>query len=65
MKEKFHDATTSIEARLAKVELTMADAQGMNLIEQSIEKGFEGFKGTNPRPQRRRANFTSSTNITQ
>ena len=41
-KDKSHDALSNMEARLAKVELAMADTwEGIDLIEQGMEKGLE------------------------
>ena len=41
-KDKSRDAVANMEARLAKVELAMADTQeGLDLIEQGMEKGLE------------------------
>ena len=42
MKDKSRDAIANVEARLAKVELAMADTrEGVDLIEQGMEKGLE------------------------
>ena len=44
-KDKSHDALANIEARLAKVELAMADTrEGLDLIEQGMEKGLEDLR---------------------
>ena len=41
-KDKSHDAITNMEARLAKMELAMADTwEGVDLIEQGMKKGLE------------------------
>ncbi|KAL6327866.1 hypothetical protein AAG906_026545 [Vitis piasezkii] len=41
-KDKSRDAVANMEARLAKVELAMADTrEGLDLIEQGMEKGLE------------------------
>ena len=41
-KDKSRDAVANMEARLAKVELAMADTrEGVDLIEQGMEKGLE------------------------
>ena len=41
-KDTSHDVVANMEARLAKVELTMADTrEGLDLIEQGMEKGLE------------------------
>ena len=41
-KDKSRDAITNMKARLAKVELAMADTrEGVDLIEQGMEKGLE------------------------
>ena len=40
-KDKSRDAITNMKARLAKVELAMADTrEGVDLIEQGMEKGL-------------------------
>ncbi|RVW76416.1 hypothetical protein CK203_056599 [Vitis vinifera] len=45
MKDKSPDAITNMEARLAKVELAMADTrEGVDLIEQGMEKGLEDLR---------------------
>ncbi|RVX18884.1 hypothetical protein CK203_006867 [Vitis vinifera] len=44
-KDKSRDALANIEARLAKVELAMADTrEGVDLIEQGMEKGLEDLR---------------------
>ena len=44
-KDKSHDVVGNMEARLAKVELAMADTrEGLNLIEQGMEKGLEDLR---------------------
>ncbi|KAJ9682540.1 hypothetical protein PVL29_018458 [Vitis rotundifolia] len=44
-KDKSRDAISNMEARLAKVELAMADTrEGVDLIEQGMEKGLEDLK---------------------
>ena len=44
-KDKSHDAIANMEARLAKVELAMADTrEGLDLIEQGMEKGLKDLK---------------------
>ena len=44
-KDKSRDAVANMEARLAKVELAMADTQeGLDLIEQGVEKGLEDLR---------------------
>ena len=44
-KDNSRDAIANIEARLAKVELAMADTrEGLDLIEQGMEKGLEDLK---------------------
>ena len=44
-KDKSRDAIANMEARLAKVELAMADTwEGLDLIEQSMEKGLEDLR---------------------
>ena len=44
-KDKCHDAISNIEARLAKVDLAMADTrEGVDLIEQGMEKGLEDLR---------------------
>ncbi|KAJ9692901.1 hypothetical protein PVL29_011823 [Vitis rotundifolia] len=44
-KDKSHDAISNMEARLAKVELAMADTrEGVDLIEQGMEKGLEDLR---------------------
>ena len=44
-KDKSCDALANMEARLAKVELAMADTrEGVDLIEQGMEKGLEDLK---------------------
>ena len=45
-KDKSRDALANMEARLAKVELAMADTrEGVDLIEQGMEKGLEDLRG--------------------
>ena len=44
-KDKSHNAIANMEARLAKVELAMADTrEGVDLIEQGMEKGLEDLR---------------------
>ena len=44
-KDKSLDAIANIEARLAKVELAMADTrEGLDLIEQGMENGLEDLR---------------------
>ncbi|KAL6327533.1 hypothetical protein AAG906_021624 [Vitis piasezkii] len=44
-KDKSRDAVANMEARLAKVELAMADTrEGLDLIKQGMEKGLEGLR---------------------
>ena len=44
-KDKSRDVIANMEARLAKVELAMADTwEGLDLIEQSMEKGLEDLR---------------------
>ncbi|KAJ9678514.1 hypothetical protein PVL29_020638 [Vitis rotundifolia] len=44
-KDKSRDAISNMEARLAKVELAMADTrEGVDLIEQGMEKGLEDLR---------------------
>ncbi|XP_034677811.1 uncharacterized protein LOC117908316 [Vitis riparia] len=44
-KDKSRDTMANIEARLAKVELAMADTrEGVDLIEQGMEKGLEDLR---------------------
>ena len=44
-KDKSHDAIANMEARLAKVELAMADTrEGLDLIKQGMEKGLEDLR---------------------
>ena len=44
-KDKSRDSIANMEARLAKVELTMADTrEGVDLIEQSMEKGSKDLR---------------------
>ena len=44
-KDKSCDAIANMEARLAKVELAMADTQeGVDLIKQGMEKGLEDLR---------------------
>ncbi|KAJ9693691.1 hypothetical protein PVL29_009579 [Vitis rotundifolia] len=44
-KDKSRDAISNMEARLAKVELAMADTrEGVDLIEQGLEKGLEDLR---------------------
>ena len=44
-KDKSRDTMANMEARLAKVELAMADTrEGVDLIEQGMEKGLEDLK---------------------
>ncbi|RVW57775.1 hypothetical protein CK203_111604 [Vitis vinifera] len=44
-KDKSRDALANMEARLAKVELAMADTrEGVDLIEQGMEKGLEDIR---------------------
>ena len=44
-KDKSRDAVANMEARLAKVELAMADTrEGLDLIEQGMEKGLENLR---------------------
>ena len=44
-KDKSHDVVASMEARLAKVELAMADTwEGLDLIEQGMEKGMKDLR---------------------
>ena len=44
-KDKSRDVVANMEARLAKVELAMADTQeGLDLIEQDTEKGLEDLR---------------------
>ena len=44
-KDKSHDAVANMEARLAKVDLAMANTQeGLDLIEQGMEKGLEDLR---------------------
>ena len=40
-KDKSRDVVANMEARLAKVELAMADTREMDLFEQGMEKGLE------------------------
>ena len=45
MKDKSRDAIANLEARLAKVALAMTDTrEGMDLIEQGMEKGLEDLR---------------------
>ena len=44
-KDKSHDVIANMEARLAKVDLAMANTQeGLDLIEQGMEKGLEDLR---------------------
>ena len=44
-KDKSHDVVANMEARLAKVELAMADTrEGLDLIEQGMEKGMKDLR---------------------
>ena len=44
-KDKSHDVVANMEARLAKVELAIADTrERLNLIEQGTEKGLEDLR---------------------
>ena len=44
-KDKSRDVVANMDARLAKVELAMADTwEGLDLIEQGMEKGLEDLK---------------------
>ena len=44
-KDKSRDVVATMEARLAKVELAMADTrEGVDLIEQGMEKGLEDLR---------------------
>ena len=44
-KDKSRDVVANMEARLAKVELAMADTRkGLDLIEQGMEKGLENLR---------------------
>ena len=43
-KDKSRDALANMEARLAKVELAMADTREMDLFEQGMEKGLEDLR---------------------
>ena len=44
-KDKYRDVVANMEARLAKVELAMADTrEGVDLIEQGMEKGLEDLR---------------------
>ena len=44
-KDKSRDVIANMEARLSKVGLTMADTRdGLNLIEQGMEKGMKDLK---------------------
>nr|CAN67496.1 hypothetical protein VITISV_043382 [Vitis vinifera] len=44
-KDKSRDAVANMEARLAKVELAMADTrEGLDLVEQGMEKGLEDLR---------------------
>ena len=44
-KDKSRDVVANMEARLAKVELAMADTrEGVDLIEQGMEKGLEDLR---------------------
>ena len=44
-KDKSYDAIANMEARLAKVELAMADTrEGVDLIELGMEKGLEDLR---------------------
>ncbi|RVW73948.1 hypothetical protein CK203_053159 [Vitis vinifera] len=44
-KDKSHDAIANMEARLAKVELAMADTrEGVELIDQGMEKGLKDLR---------------------
>ena len=44
-KDKSRDVVANMEARLAKVELAMADTrEGLDLIEQGMEKGLEDLR---------------------
>ena len=44
-KDKSRDAITNMEARLAKVELAMANTpEGVDLIEQGMEKGLKDLR---------------------
>ena len=44
-KDKSHDVVANMEARLAKVELTMTDTQeGLDLIEQGMKKGMKDIR---------------------
>ena len=44
-KDKSRDVVANMEARLAKMELAMADTrEGLDLIEQGMEKGMKDLK---------------------
>ena len=44
-KDKSRDVVANMEARLAKVELAIADTrEGLDLIKQGMEKGFEDLR---------------------
>ena len=44
-KDKSHDALANMEARLAKVELAMADTrEGVDLIEQGMQKDLKDLR---------------------
>ena len=44
-KDKSHDAIANMEARLAKMELAMANTlEGVDLIEQGMEKGLKDLR---------------------
>ena len=44
-KDKSRDVVANMEARLAKLELAMADTrEGVDLIEQGMEKGLEDLR---------------------
>ncbi|RVW78553.1 hypothetical protein CK203_049785 [Vitis vinifera] len=50
-KDKSRDAVANMEVRLAKVELAMADTrEGLDLIEQGMEKGLEDLRDQGWRP---------------
>ena len=45
-KDKSRDAITSLDGRIAKLELAMVDTkEGLDLLEQSNEKGMEDLRG--------------------
>ena len=65
-KDKSRDAVANMEARLAKVELAMADTRGRGGLDRARHgEGLRGSKGADPRPSRGGTRLTSSAGVTR